>query len=78
MGKMKELFMQINYPFGYDEEREHLMNDFLAKSYEYEEYEKLKQDPEMNITNTKIEVANVTRIQVGQEVKTTNPEFERT
>lgn len=80
MGKMKELFMKQNYPNGdYDLEREYLINDSLAKDWEYEEFLKLQQDPEIHILNTKIEVANeprTTRIEVHQETQEAHREYE--
>jgi len=72
MGKMKELFMKINYPNGdYDIEREYLFDDVLAQERQYyEEQELLKnQNP---LLTTKIEVANdgirrTTRIEIGEQ-----------
>lgn len=71
MGKMKELFMKIHYPYEIDLEREYLINDSLAKEWEYDEYLRLQQDPEIHILNAKIEIANEprTRIEVNQKEK---------
>lgn len=67
MGKMKELFMKIYYP-EWDLEREHLINDSLARDREYEEYIALLQDPTIHNEQTKIEVKDgETRIEVHQE-----------
>lgn len=82
MGKMKELFMRQNYPNGdYDLEREYLINDSIAKEWEYEEFLKLQNSPEINIINSKIEVENggkTTRIQVNPETQETDKQFEGT
>lgn len=66
MGKMKELFMKINYP---DIEREHFIDAILAQEKNYSDYLELKKDPEINLINSKIEIANgtTTRIEVNQE-----------
>jgi hypothetical protein len=79
MGKMKELFMKINYPFGdYDLEREYLVDDSIAESHNHEEYLKLQQlnKPE----NTKIEVSHgtTTRIEVNQKNLSSNKQAEIT
>ncbi len=74
MGKMKELFMKMNYPFGeYDLEREYLIDDMLAQERQYEE--------ENPLLTTKIEVANghnrTTRIEIGEEKQNTDKETQR-
>lgn len=71
MGKMKELFMKINYPFGdYDLEREYLIDDSIAESHNYEEHLKLQQFNNENPITAKIEVSHgeQTRIEVNQKV----------
>lgn len=64
MGKSKELYMEM-----YDLDREYLINDMLAQEEEYLQYMMLKEDPEVHIDQTKIEVndGNQTRIEVNQE-----------
>ena len=73
MGKMKELFMKTNYPYGeYDLEREYLIDDMLAQERQYEE--------ENPFLTTKIEVANgdpITRIEIGQEEQEAHLEVKR-
>ena len=62
MGKMKEIFMEIQQ----DLEREYLIDDMLAQGQSYEDYLKLQKEPEINILNTKIEVGNgKSTIEVG-------------
>lgn len=76
MGKMKELFMKLNYPLGdLDIEREYLINDSLAEEQRYSEYQQLKKSEEVNVFNTKIEVAHGTTIEVNTKNKETNREF---
>jgi hypothetical protein len=70
MGKMKEIFMKTNYPFGdTDLEREYLIDDMLVKEKTYEEYQALQNSPEMNESlNTKIKIADATtRIEIGKK-----------
>jgi hypothetical protein len=76
MGKMKELYMKQNFPNGdYDLEREYLINDLLAQEQDYLGYQKLKQEEEMNVLNTKIQVIHGTKIEVDTENIKTNREF---
>jgi hypothetical protein len=75
MGKMKELFMQQNYPFGVDLEREYLVDDVLAQEEDYLRYRNLQQEEEMNILKTKIEVSHGTKIEVNTENIPTDREF---
>lgn len=76
MGKMKELFMKMNYPLGdLDIEREYLINDSLAKEQEYLEYQQLKKAEEVNILNTKIEVVHGTTIEVNKQNIPVSREF---
>lgn len=71
MGKMKELFMKINYPFGdYDLEREYLIDDSIAESHNHEEYLKVQQFNNENPITAKIEVSHgeQSRIEVNQKI----------
>ena len=59
MGKMKELFMKQNYPYGdrdIDLEREYLTDDVLAQEKSYNEFLKLWEEEEFRnpTLNTKI------------------------
>jgi RNase adaptor protein for sRNA GlmZ degradation len=79
MGKIKELFMRIHYPEGnWDLEREWRINDSLKEEQEYLEYLALKQDPDVNIDYTKIEVkdGSEARIEVYQEKQGGSTEIE--
>lgn len=74
MGKMKELFMK-QFEYG-DLERDYLINDSLAKAWEEEEYQGLKEDLNQPLT-TKIEISDgTTRIEVGQEKQPNNQQAE--
>jgi len=75
MGKMKELFMQQNYPYGVDLEREYLVDDVLAQEENYLRYKSLQQEEEMNTLKTKIEVAHGTTIEINTEKPQTYREF---
>lgn len=78
MGKMKELFMSMYYPNGIDLEREYLMDDLLAKERDYNEFQQLQQDQEMNILNTKIEVGHgKSTIEIGKEKQESRRETQR-
>lgn len=61
---------QIQYG---DIDREYLINDSLAKAWEEEEYEKLKEELNQPLT-TKIEISDgkTTRVEVGEEKPTHN------
>lgn len=70
MGKMKELFMQINYPNGdYDLEREYLVDDMLAKEAEYTRQLALWQEEEFRNpnSNTKIEIGHAKTREIHTE-----------
>lgn len=61
MGKMKELFMKQNYPYGdIDLEREYLTDDVLAQEKSYNEFLKLWEEDEIRNPNlnTKIEIGH--------------------
>lgn len=81
MGKMKQLFMDINYPMGdLDLEREYLIDDLIAQERSYQEYLTLKASEEMKYQplNCKIEIQNETntRIEVHQEKR--EPDYSST
>lgn len=76
MGKMKELFMKQNYPFGdLDLEREYLVDDVLAQEENYLKYRQLQQEEEFKALKTKIEVAHGTTIEVNTEDIPANRDF---
>ncbi len=74
MGKMKELYMKIQYQSEYDLEREYLINDILAKEHEYDDTLELSQEIMNQPLTTKIEVSDgsKTRIEVNQEKQSDN------
>lgn len=69
MGKMKELFMQQNYPNGIDLEREYLTDDLLAQEKSYNEFLKLWQEDEFKNPNlnTKIQIGDVKTREIHTE-----------
>lgn len=72
MGRMKELFMKVNYPNEeYDLEREYLIDDLLANEVEYIKYLQLQDEL---AKETKIEVSHgkTTRIEIGKEEQVYN------
>jgi len=76
MGKMKELFMQQNYPYGdIDLEREYLVDDLLAQEKSYNEFLKLWQEDEFRNPhpNTKIEIGH----DKTREINTEEPSFDK-
>lgn len=76
MGKMKELFMEQNYPFGVDLEREYLIDDIIAQEENYLKYKALKdQEEEFNTLKTKIEVSDGTKIKINTKKSKTDREF---
>lgn len=78
MGKMKELFMKQNYPNGdWDLEREYLIDDILAQEQNHLKYLQLQKEEEMNVLNTKIEVAYGTTIEVDKKDFQINRELEK-
>lgn len=79
MGKMKELFMKLNYKEEIDIEREYLINDNLAKDAEYEEFLRLQNSSEINSPlNTKIEISNGrSKIEIGKKEQVYNGEAQR-
>ena len=81
MGKMKELFMQINYPNGdYDLEREYLVDDVLAKEAEYSRQLALWQEDEFRNPNpnTKIEIGHAKNREIHTEEPSINQQVKVT
>lgn len=81
MGKMKELFMQQNYPNGdYDLEREYLIDDVLAQEKSYNEFLKLWKEEEFRNPNlnTKIEIGHGKTREIHTEEPSVNQQVKVT
>jgi hypothetical protein len=81
MGKMKELFMKQNYPYGdIDLEREYLTDDVLAQEKSYNEFLKLWEEEEFRNPNlnTKIEIGHGKTREIHTEEPSVNQQVKVT